>query len=290
MRLSFVVRSALGCAVMADASGVQAEESGWYFSAGAAVALSSGMDHVGWNRDTVCYPTDACFGADPVPAISGYRWRYAITAEPGAGFELTGGRRFGRLRLEVSGSQSENDIEQDFVAVEYLDDMPWTRGEGSVVSNVAASIGYLTTRVLALNLYRDFPLPNRALTPYLGAGLGAAFVEVSDLKYSNDYQDNSESPPAYDPPLSFYSSRQDVDHSDTVAAMRLHAGADWVLQDRILLGARLTYSRVGKIEDTGTYSRHPMQKEGDPPFTNQTTFDTVHGWTLGLTLKHRFGS
>ncbi len=290
MRFSFVVLSVIACAVVAVVSGAQAERSGWYFSAGGAVGLSSGMDQVGWNRDTVCYPTDACFGADPVPAISGYRWRYAIAADPGAGFELTCGRQFGRLRLEVSGSQRKNDIEQDFVAIEYLDGRPWTRRDGSVVSNDVASIGYLTTRILALNLYRDFPVPNRAITPYLGAGLGAAFVEVSDLRYSNEYQDTSESPPVYDPPLSFYNSQQDVDHSDTVAVVRLHAGADWALHEVIILGARLTYSRVGEIEDTGNYSRHPMQKEGDPPFTNRTSFDAAHGWALGLTLKRRFGS
>ncbi len=289
MRVSIVRPFAIACAVLAAAPGAEAGESGWYFSAGGGFALSSGMDQVGWNRDTVCYPTGACFVADPAPEIAGYRWRYAIDADPGAGFELTCGRRFGPLRLEVSGSQSRNDIEQDFAALEYLDGRPWAASGGSVVSNDVASIGYLTTRVLALNLYRDFRAA-RVLTPYLGAGLGTAFVEVSDLLYSNDYQDTSESPPVYDPPLSYYNSRQDVDHSDTVAVIRLHAGADWALNERILLGARLTYSRVGKIEDTGTYARHPMQKEGDPPFTNQTTFDAAHGWNLGLTLKHRFGS
>ena len=290
MRVSIVRPFAIACAVLAATPVAEAGESGWYFSAGGAVALGSGMDQEGWNRDTVCYPTGACFVADPAPEIAGYRWRYAIDADPGAGFELTCGRRFGPLRLEVSGSQSRNDIEQDFAALEYLDGRPWAAREGSVVSNDVASIGYFTTRVLALNLYRDFRAPNRVLTPYLGAGLGAAFAEVSELLYSNDYQDTSESPPVYDPPLSYYNSRQDVDHSDTAAVVRLHAGADWALNEGILLGARLTYSRVGKIEDTGTYAQHPMQKEGDPPFTNQTTFDAAHGWNLGLTLKRRFGS
>ena len=31
------------------------------------------MDQEGWNRETTCYPTAACFEADPVPEISGYR-------------------------------------------------------------------------------------------------------------------------------------------------------------------------------------------------------------------------
>ena len=44
------------------------------------------MDQEGWNRETTCYPTAACFEADPVPEISGYRWRYDIDAAAGAVF------------------------------------------------------------------------------------------------------------------------------------------------------------------------------------------------------------
>ncbi len=290
MRFSFVMLCALGCAGAAvGAAGAEAGRSGWYVSAGTGIALSSGMDQVGWNRDAVCYPTDACFVADPVPSILGYRWRYAIDADAGAGLEVTLGRALGRLRLEVSASWTKNDIEQNFVDIEYLDGRPWTRREGSVVSNDSASIGDVARRILALNLYRDFPAANRALTPYVGAGLGAAFIEVSGVKYSSDYQDTSQTPPVYDPPLSFYNSRQDVDHFDTVVVGRLHAGADYEAWEGTLLGVKLTYSLVDDISDTGVYSSHPMQKEGDPPFTNRTTFDAAHGWSLAVTLKHRLG-
>ena len=118
---------------------------------------------------------------------------------------------------------------------------------------------------------------------------GAAFVKVSDVKYENDYQDTAESPPIYDPPLSFYNSIQDVDYSDTVVAGRLHAGADYNLNDRMLLGAKLTYTLVDDIADTGVYDSHPMQQAGDPPFTNQTTFSAAHSWSLAIALKHRLG-
>ena len=291
MRFSFVTLCALICTGAAiNAASAEAGRSGWYFSIGTGLALNSGMDQEGWNRDTVCYPTDPCFVADPVPALSGYRWGYAIDADAGTEFEITLGRALGSLRLEVSASQSKNNIEQEFASLEYFDGSPWTgREDGTVVSNDVASIGDLTTRILALNAYRDFSAAHRALTPYIGAGLGAAFVKISDVKYTNDYQDTVESPPVYDPPLSFYNSVTDVDYSDTVAAGRLHAGADYAVNDRMLLGAKLTYTLVDDIADTGVYDSHPMQQAGDPPFTNQTTFSAAHSWSLAITLKHQLG-
>ena len=290
MRFAFVTLCVLICAGAAvNAASAEAGRSDWYFSAGTGLALNSGMDQEGWNRDTVCYPTDPCFIADPVPELSGYRWRYAIDADVGTGFEVALGRALGPLRLEVSASQSKNNIEQEFASLEYLDGSPWIGRDGTVTSNDVASIGDLTTRIISLNVYRDFSAAHRALTPYIGAGLGAAFVKISDVKYTNDYQDTAESPPVYDPPLSFYNSIQDVDYSDTVAAGRLHAGADYAINDRILIGAKLTYTLVDDIADTGVYDSHPMQQEGDPPFTNQTIFDATHSWSLAIALKHRLG-
>lgn len=287
MRFLFVTLCSLICA---GAVSAETGRFGWYFSIGTGLALSSVMDQEGWNRDTVCYPTDPCFVADPVPELSGYRWRYAIDADAGTGFEVTFGRALGPLRLEVSASQSKNNIEQEFASLEYFDGSPWTGREGgTVVSNDVASIGDLTTRIVALNVYRDFSAAHRALTPYIGAGLGAAFVKVSDVKYENDYQDTAESPPVYDPPLSFYNSITDVDYSDTVAAGRLHAGVDYAVNDRMRLGAKLTYTLVDDIADTGVYESHPMQQAGDPPFINHTTFDAAHSWSLAIALKHRLG-
>ena len=183
-----------------NTASAEAGRSGWYFSVGTGLALSSGMDQEGWNRDTVCYPTDPCFVADPVPALAGYRWGYAIDADAGTEVDVTFGRALGSLRLEVSASQSKNNIEQEFVSLEYFDGSPWTgREDGTVVSNDVASIGNLTTRIVALNVYRDFSAAHRALTPYIGVGLGAAFVKVSDVKYENDYQDTAESPPELRP-------------------------------------------------------------------------------------------
>ncbi|MCY3760323.1 MAG: hypothetical protein OXH50_03675 [Gemmatimonadetes bacterium] len=288
MRTGLVMLCALGCTVGAGDAHAEAGRYGWYFSGASGLALSSGMDQTGWNRDTVCYPTDPCFTADPAPELSGYRWGYDIDADAGHGFEFALGRGLGGLRLEVSFSRSRNDIGQEFASLEYFDGSPWIGREGTVVSNDVASIGWLTTRILALNVYRDFRVTRR-LTPYAGAGLGAAFATVSDVQYSNDYQDTAESPPVYDPPLSFYNSVQDSDYSGRAAAGRLHAGVDYEVNDGMLLGVKLTWSLVGEITDTGVYASHPMQQEGDPPFTNTTSFGASQGWSLALAVKHRLG-
>ena len=112
-------------------------------------------------------------------------------------------------------------------------------------------------------------------------GLGPAFVKVSGLHFSTDYQDTSGNAQAYDPPLSFYNSRQDVDLSDRVLAGHLHAGADYGLNAKTLLGLKLTYSMMGDIESTGGYSLHPFH-ERDPDFTNRNTFTDPHHWTLSF--------
>ena len=78
------------------------------------------------------------------------------------------------------------------------------------------------------------------------------------MHFSTDYQDTSGSAQAYDPPLSFYNSRQDEDLSDTVLAGHLHAGADYGLNDKTALGLKLTYSMMGDIEASGGYSLHPF--------------------------------
>ena len=104
-----------------------------------------------------------------------------------------------------------------------------------------------------------------------------------------DYKDTSGNAQAYDPPLSFYNSRQDADLSDMVLAGLLHAGADYSLNDQTLLGLKLTYSMMGTVESSGGYSRPPVH-ERDPDFPNHNTFTGPRSWTLMLTVKFLFGN
>ena len=76
---------------------------------------------------------------------------------------------------------------------------------------------------------------------------------------------------------------------DTVLAGHLHAGVDYGLNDKTLLGLKLTYSMMGDIEASGGYSLHPFH-ERDPDLTNHNTFTGARYWTLTLTVKHLFGN
>ena len=104
-----------------------------------------------------------------------------------------------------------------------------------------------------------------------------------------DYEDTSGNAQAYDPPLSFYNSRQDADLCDMVLAGHLYAGADYGLNAKTLLGLKLTYSMLGDIEASGGYSLHPFH-ELDPDFPNHNTFTGPSYWTLALTGKFLFGN
>ena len=298
MHLALFIASAVGgILVLCPISDVAAQSgsggtsrSGWYIGGGIGSNWASNMDQEGWNRDPLCYPTDACFDTDPVPKISGYRWRYDIAAAAGAAFELSTGLIFDRTRLELSFAQRKNSLDQAFRSITDYDGTPMQERRGStVVSNTQASIDNLTMRTLSLNAYYDFSDASRGISPYLGAGVGPAFVRVTGVHFSNDYEDTSGNAQAYDPPLSFYNSHQDADLSDVVLAVHLYAGADYRLNDKTLLGLKLTYSMVGDIEDSSGYSLHPLH-ERDPDFPNHNTFTGTRHWTVMLTVKRLFGN
>ncbi len=261
----------------------------WYIGAGIGVNQVSDLDQAGWNRERTCYPTSACFDADPVAEVSGYRWHYDIETSVGPVFELTAGRIFDRSRLELSFGQGHNDTNQIFRGITYYDRTPIKERRGdTVISNTRTSVDDLTMRTLSLNGYYDFPAMSRRFFPYVGAGLGIAFIEVSGLQFSADYQGTSSTTQAYDPPLSFYNVRQNVNLSDTVFTWHLHTGVDYRLNDRTLLGLKLTYSMMDDFEDSAAYSLHPFHDRA-PSLTNHNIFKGADYTTLTMTVKLLFG-
>ena len=68
---------------------------------------------------------------DPVPEISGYRWRYDVIADVGAAFELSAGRLFDRTRLEFSFAQRKNGLYQRFRSITDYDGLPMDARRGS---------------------------------------------------------------------------------------------------------------------------------------------------------------
>ena len=144
-----------------------------------------------------------------------------------------------------------------------------------------SSVGDVRTRTLSLNAYHDFPIAESRITPYLGAGLGLSVVKLSGLHYRSQY---SCRPNARCDKPGQYNNRQDVDLSDTVLSGHLYAGADCRVNDRFLLGLKMSYSLMGDIEDRGAYSEHKIAD-----LTNLTEISGIDQWSLMVGLKYLFG-
>ena len=190
VRLFIVVVIVMGLVASGEV-GAETERSGWYIGGGIGANWTSRMDQEGWNRDTYCYPDSAaCDVPGPSENISGYRWMYDLDMDAGSAFEVSVGRMFNRWRLELSAAQRNNAIEQKFKSITFLDGRVDTRPPGNMVtSNSMSRIDDLTTRTLSVNAYYDFTDVFERITPYLGVGLGVAFVEISGVHFSTNYED-----------------------------------------------------------------------------------------------------
>ena len=263
--------------------------SGWYLGAGLGVGQVSDLKQEGWNRDTFCYPDAACFDKIPPPNIPGYRWHYDIAGDRGAAFELSFGRYFGRTRLELALAQQANDTRQIFTGIAYHDGVAIRpRAGGTVASNGHGTIDRRRVRSVSLDAYYDFPDAWGTISPYVGVGLGQAFVEFSGVRFASDYRNTKAAVEAYNPPLPFYNSVQDADLDDTTLVWRVHAGADYALSRKSAIGLRLTWSETGDTEAVGGYETHPMHGI-DPAFTNTNAFSGAHHWMLMLTFRRGIG-
>ena len=294
MRLaSFIAPAACGILLLAwapDAAAQNGERrSGWYIGGGGGANRASEIEQTGFNRDPLCYPTDACFDDDPRPEFPGYRWAYDLDTAAGAVVELSAGYVLKHARLELSFGQRRNDVDQMFSSVTTLDGVALEDRRGSTVtSNTSSSIDNLTIRTLAFNTYYDFRTAATGFSPYVGAGVGPAFVDIRGVRFSDEYFDAAGNGAAYDPPLSSYNARLDADYSDTVLAGHMHAGADFGLNDRTALGVKLTYSILGDAEYTGMYDQHAAHRI-DPDFTHTDTFAGMRYWSLQFTVRYVFG-
>ncbi len=283
--LCMVATIVIGLAAASEAS-AEPGRSGWYIGGSIGVNWTYPIDQAGWNRDTYCYPdSGSCTTPGPSADIQGYRWMYDLDMDAGSAFEISIGRMFDRWRLELSAAQRNNAIEQQFKDITFLDGRHDTRPPGNrVTSNSMTRIDDLTTRTLSVNAYYDFTDVFERITPYVGVGLGVAFVEISGVHFSTDYRD----PDNPSRNLSEFNSRQDADLSDTVFVGNFYAGTDYTLTDETLLGVKLTYSLMGDVEHTGTYSMHPMHTQ-DPAFTNNNAFSGPRQFSVMFTAKYLFG-
>ena len=283
------------CLILGSVAEVAAQDrrtSGWYVSGGLGGNLVYGLDQSGSNTESTCYPTSACYDLN-LRDIPGYRWRYDPSTDRGMGFDAAVGRVFDRTRLEVSFAHRRNKVDQGPpLEITYLDGSSAGAssylGLGLVQAAATNFFENLVTRTVSLNAYYDLPIGPQRITPYVGVGTGVAFVELTRIFFSIEYSDPSGEGTVYDPPLSFYNSKQDTRLSDTVFAGHVYAGADYSLGDRTAVGLKMTYSRVDDVEHTGTYEYHPYF-ETDSSFTNKNTFSAMNHWSVTLNLRFMFG-
>ena len=251
---------------------------GWYIAVGVGASRAATMKQAGHNRDTTCYPNDDCRHL-PGGMPAGYRWFYDLHPDTGAAFELAVGRTFRVFRLELAASRQAFDVEQKFTGATYLNGsaiMP--AADSGYASTSTAKADALTLHTLSLNAYYDVPLARSRVTPYLGVGLGLSFAELSGLHYQGQYActdaTRCERPERYN-------GRQDTDLSDTVPAAHLHAGADYRLSDRLLLGLKLSYSLMDDMDSRDAYTYHAV-----PGMTSFTDISGIRYWSFLLNLKY----
>ncbi len=313
----FVVGAMVMSVAVVGEVGATSKRSGWYIGGGIGVNWTSRIDQEGWNRDTFCYPEYSPCLSGGMPGksdrlIQGFRWMYDFDLDAGSVFEMTAGRIFDRWRLELSATQRNNAIDQIFAGIDYdppVEDQPLifnpcpdpvTGSRDCVVSNANPGIDDLTTRTIAFNVYYDFPdllsnVPNpfntmtnpfERLTPYVGVGLGVAFVKIDGVRFETDYRNLLT---GSDKDLKHLNSVQNVDMSDTVILAKVHAGADYSLTDETLLGMKLTYSIMDDAESSNTYSDHPMFDIDSNFSGNRTTFSGPRELSVMFTMKYLFG-
>ena len=283
----YVLAAALAICVFLSAAGAsgaqEAKPTGWYVGASLGINKTTGVEQAGHNRDNICYPEDDCSHLDG-GAPEGYRWYYDLDADDGAAFEVSVGRTLGAFRLELALAQRKNDIEQKFTDITYLDgSRSMARPVSNYQSRAEAHIDDLTTRTLSLNAYYDFSIAGSRFTPYVGAGAGVSFVELSGVYFEAWYSCKDPSTDCDMP--EHYNGRQNEDLTDTVLSAHLHAGLDYHMSDKMQLGLKLTYSMVGDMEDVkGDYDFHPV-----PGLSNFTTISGMNHWSVMFGVKYFFG-
>ena len=256
---------------------------GWYIAVGAGASRAAVMKQAGHNQDTTCYPNDDCSHlAGGMP--SGYRWSYLLHPDIAAAFELAVGRTFHPVRLELSASRRTFEMEQEFTGLSYVDGSARVPAQDSgYTSSNTAGVDDLTVHALSLSAYYDVPLAGSRVTLYLGAGVGLSYAELSGLHYRSRYGCTDEArcqqPERFD-------GRQDVDLSDTIPSVHAHAGVDYRLSDRLLLGLKLTSSWMDDMRQRDAYAYHAV-----PGMTSFTRISGVSGAAINygsllLTVKY----
>ena len=276
MRIGILLRIFAGLPVVALFSQVQAQQVGWYLGAGVGMNDTGAFNQAGFNDDTLCYPAFVCDGA---PA--GYRWFYDLEPDSGMALEFSAGRAWNDWRVEVALARLDNGIDQRFTGIEFLNGNPvrFIEQDNYRIST-RASAGNLLIHSLAFNIYRDFAAAG-GWTPYLGAGIGAARAELTELYFEERYTCISEA--CQGRPRGEFDSLQLADLSDTVHTAQIFAGADYDIADELKLGLKLAWRHVDEFSAVDSYLEH-----APPSKSNTNSFGNTSHWSLIVELKRFF--
>ena len=257
-------------------SQAQAQQGDWYLGAGLGMNEAGAFNQAGFNDDTLCYPAFVCDGAH-----SGFRWFYDLESDSGMALELAAGRAWNDWRAEIALARLDNGIVQRFTGIEFLNGNPVRFIEQNDYRiSTRASAGDLLIHSLAFNMYRDFPGAG-GWTPYLGAGIGAARAELTELYFEERYACISEA--CQGRPSGEFDSLQLADLGDTVYTAQLFAGADFDLANNLKLGLKLAWRHVDEFSAVDSYLEH-----APPSQTNTNSFSNTSHWSLVVELKRFF--
>ena len=269
--------SLLICTILlSDASG---QEGSWYIELGAGPALGhSTLSQEGFNFDTTCYPGFVC---ENISQRRGYRWFYTIPTDPGFAFRVGIGREQGRLRIDLNAQYSSRNLEQNFDRVTLLDGSPAPEFQdiSGYKITVNTGIGALQVFSFRINTFMDLLPKDRTLHPYLGIGTGVSRATITDFYYEERYICEGICFLA-DP--SSYDVLQDEELEDIILITEGHAGLEYALASKFLVGIRFSYALFQSFSSEAEYLEHRVEN-----LTNTNTFSKLNLMTAMATVRYR---
>lgn len=253
----------------------------WYIGGGIESHLPFTIHQFGDNKDTTCYPDRFCF----TQILSGYRWHHDVHKDPGLSLEFFVGKELKEdIRVEITFARQKNNLEQG--PIEYHGKAPLPsdtnpyQNQINISSNTISEIDDIITHTLSVNFHHDLKdiVPQR-VTPNIGFGIGLSHIKINGVRFSTDYQNTINPSIIYNPPLPSYNSHRENDISNLNLSIHLHAGIDFNITSRNVLGLRFTFTDIGSIDYKGYYSKHPMHTI-EPSFSSNENFHGIKNYRI----------
>jgi opacity protein-like surface antigen len=164
------------------------------------------------------------------------------------------------FRVDVTG---EYRFESDFHGLDHYDDAP---ADGLVDGSNEYS-GSKEEAVFLVNAYYDFPTWG-AMTPYVGAGVGAAWLKMSDFTDYNPTED---------------ATGLSGDVSTWNFAFALYAGLAFAVNDRLTFDVGYRYLYMGDIETDDL-----LAPDGTNDTFNPFNFEDIASHDIKIGLRYAF--